>query len=607
MLPGQNLGRYNRLSQMLAQPAGLWANNGTVTGGLAAALQQGLQGFIAGREQRDSERQRDQYDAASQAFLGAQSADEAFANLSALQDNPYAPQFLMQMAPGVWERRAEDQRRQQLMGQLFGGGQAAPASSAPARLPPAPQAPAGGTSSYIDAVGGYESGNNPTIRNTVATELGLPQSQIAAGQYQFLPSTWAPYAQEMGLPLDPAAATPEQQRAVMERFTADNEAIFRQQMGRAPNDAERYLMHFQGPGGAVAILQADPNTPLYDILTAVDDVGYANAVFQQNPNLPRDITAGGVIRMMYDHFPQSVSAPPGGVTQAPAQGAAPQAGGLSPQTAAMLFSGDPVFERLGIELAAQELAGGERQDLPSGMIYGPDGRPMWVPEYLEGREQIAQAGRSEFRIGDDAPPALAQDDLAAYSARRESFDSLDSLMYDFDRVEQILDQGLVYTGPGANVRLWLNQVAASLGDEEAAGRASGAEVIRSIQSRLAPSMRETGSGSSSDRDVQMFIDSLPNLANTPQGNRLIIEGIRRVRDRRQQELRIARQYFSTTGFLGTEQNPNAYLDDLDALGPLWNEQERALMGGGAAPSSQPSATNTAQPPRPQLPPGFEYE
>lgn len=47
------------------------------------------------------------------------------------------------------------------------------------------------------------------------------------------------------------------------------------------------------------------------------------------------------------------------------------------------------------------------------------------------------------------------------------------------------------------------------------------QAFDSITSKLAPQMRPVGSGSSSDKDVEMFLNSLPSLGNTPQGNQII--------------------------------------------------------------------------------------
>ena len=47
------------------------------------------------------------------------------------------------------------------------------------------------------------------------------------------------------------------------------------------------------------------------------------------------------------------------------------------------------------------------------------------------------------------------------------------------------------------------------------------QAFNSITSKLAPQMRPVGSGSSSDKDVEMFLNSLPSLGNTPEGNQII--------------------------------------------------------------------------------------
>lgn len=48
------------------------------------------------------------------------------------------------------------------------------------------------------------------------------------------------------------------------------------------------------------------------------------------------------------------------------------------------------------------------------------------------------------------------------------------------------------------------------------------QAFESIVKRIAPSLREPGSGSTSDMEVAMFLDSLPNLKNTPIANILIL-------------------------------------------------------------------------------------
>ncbi|MEM7674514.1 MAG: hypothetical protein AAF449_00775 [Myxococcota bacterium] len=75
------------------------------------------------------------------------------------------------------------------------------------------------------------------------------------------------------------------------------------------------------------------------------------------------------------------------------------------------------------------------------------------------------------------------------------------------------------TGAGAQVKARLGPYAQSLGIE--IDGLDDIQAMRAIVSRMAPAMRTPGSGASSDRDVEMFLNALPSLANSPEGNRVI--------------------------------------------------------------------------------------
>ncbi|WP_273758726.1 transglycosylase SLT domain-containing protein [Bartonella sp. AU55XJBT] len=93
--------------------------------------------------------------------------------------------------------------------------------------------------SYLYRVAQVESGGNPNARN--------PRSS-AGGLYQFIDST----AKQYGLQdrFDPMQAAD-----AMGRFTLDNRNHLSRLLGRAPTDAELYLAHQQGAGGAARLLQ----------------------------------------------------------------------------------------------------------------------------------------------------------------------------------------------------------------------------------------------------------------------------------------------------------------------------------------------------------------
>ena len=81
----------------------------------------------------------------------------------------------------------------------------------------------------------------------------------AQGAFQFIPSTWARYGNG-GNPTDFGAST-----AAAVRLGADNRASLTKSLGRAPSDAELYLAHQQGAGGAAKLL-ANPNARAGDLV-----------------------------------------------------------------------------------------------------------------------------------------------------------------------------------------------------------------------------------------------------------------------------------------------------------------------------------------------------
>lgn len=120
-----------------------------------------------------------------------------------------------------------------------------------------------------------ESGGNPNAKNASG----------AAGLFQFIPST----AKKYGLtnPNDPVAATD-----AAARLAADNKASLTKSLGREPTDAELYLAHQQGAGGAAKLLR-NPDAKASDV------VGMKAVI--QNGGRP-DMTAGQFAKMWTDKY-----------------------------------------------------------------------------------------------------------------------------------------------------------------------------------------------------------------------------------------------------------------------------------------------------------------
>jgi len=163
--------------------------------------------------------------------------------------------------------------------------------------------------SYLSRTAQIESGMDPNAHNPSG----------ATGLMQFVPST----ARQYGLtnPRDPNASID-----AAARLAADNKRTLAASLGRDPSDAELYLAHQQGAGGAAKLL-ANPNVPAADI------VGRQAVI--QNGGRP-DMTAGEFAGMWTNKYSGGEAGPP--VQVADASGRVP-VGGMGAPTAPPFDSG----------------------------------------------------------------------------------------------------------------------------------------------------------------------------------------------------------------------------------------------------------------------------
>ena len=87
----------------------------------------------------------------------------------------------------------------------------------------------------------------------------------------------------------------------------------------------------------------------------------------------------------------------------------------------------------------------------------------------------------------------------------------------------VIDQ-LLQTGVGGTADTWKVWAQDSLGVNIGAGGA--AEALNAAINQLVPAQRPPGSGTMSDKDVELFKSSLPRLINSTEGNQIIVETMR---------------------------------------------------------------------------------
>jgi len=137
---------------------------------------------------------------------------------------------------------------------------------------------------------------------------------------------------------------------------------------------------------------------------------------------------------------------------------------------------------------------------------------------------------------------------------------------------------------------------------------SEAEILNALTGQLAGLQRIPGSGATTDYEMRLFLQAVPRLGNTRDGNLALLDMGRRLARRRIEEAAIWRRYVGQPDLM----------ERLDALPPVFGDSDmEVLMSGPAARAAPLSA-----PPRPpgmidrarnrgnasgtpQLPPGFE--
>lgn len=145
---------------------------------------------------------------------------------------------------------------------------------------------------------------------------------------------------------------------------------------------------------------------------------------------------------------------------------------------------------------------------------------------------------------------LAQGDAGRVNKMAESVDSMRSLGTALEEFQNVLENTNFQTGAAADQRLLAGQIADTLGlQRNWTEDTSDAEVMRSITNQIAPTLRVPGSGATTDKDINLFLSSLPNITTTPDGNRKIIGYLQRIIQRREQEAEVARSLLESEGSL----------------------------------------------------------
>lgn len=179
-----------------------------------------------------------------------------------------------------------------------------------------------------------------------------------------------------------------------------------------------------------------------------------------------------------------------------------------------------------------------------------------------------------INTGDTPQAILARADVDTLKTMNEAANQMFTTRELFSRARQAIQNAP--EGQGAQLAPFLGQFARSLGIDIPG--TTEAEVLQSITARLAPAQRVAGSGASSDRDVNLFLQAVPRLGRTRDGNLQILDMGERVANR---TIEIAQLWRRHAG------QPDL-IERINALPPIFSDEERqALAGAPPQPAPQP--------------------
>jgi len=131
------------------------------------------------------------------------------------------------------------------------------------------------------------------------------------------------------------------------------------------------------------------------------------------------------------------------------------------------------------------------------------------------------------------------------------------------------------TAQGTTLRAQLDGIGKELGLSTGELKTK-TDAINAIVNSLAPQMREPGTGTVSDADLRGFLAALPNLSATPEGNQLILGGLKRATDVDRERTKIAAQW--QAGKISAS-DARSKIADIDERSIYASEAERSLVSG----------------------------
>ena len=165
---------------------------------------------------------------------------------------------------------------------------------------------------------------------------------------------------------------------------------------------------------------------------------------------------------------------------------------------------------------------------------GPNSKYKTFASYIDSQDSgINITNQMPGGEGGDSDYVRGEYDKLFISSQNDA-SALNSQLNDLQQMEQLMAQA-GNTGSGAGALLGLQKIGKRLG-LEIGDDMSATEAMQALSNKLALGMRKAGTGVMTDKDFQVFLESVPSIGNTPEGNKRILEW---TRDSHKRQLELA--------------------------------------------------------------------
>lgn len=197
-----------------------------------------------------------------------------------------------------------------------------------------------------------------------------------------------------------------------------------------------------------------------------------------------------------------------------------------------MFGGGPTLQQQLIEAQAKKAREEEQEVEGIGQI-NPQ---FYTPESIEAFRKYAQEnnGKKDYsllkevdRVASTYKVEKTKANLGAMEKRSTAFQNSANLKLKTNQMQELLDSGL-QTGALAKLSKGAKSFVQSLFPDADIEGLAEAEVFNSLSNQLALLIRNPDSGmglpgATSNRDLKFLIESVPNLENSVEGNKLLLE------------------------------------------------------------------------------------